>query len=236
MLSELTGVLESVAADADRDSYVVAIIDDNVTDKKTLATRRLTKQRLSELYALDPNATLFRVLRRFWEADQTGRPLLAVLCAMARDPLLRASSPTVLDLEIGEELSRQNMTETIGSAVGDRLNESTADKVVRNASSSWTQSGHLDGRVRKIRQRIEPTPLSVAYALLIGYLLGGRGRGLFTTIWARTLDATVDRLVGLATDAKRFGVINVRHSGDVIDVSFSSLLTQEEVRDSHGTN
>lgn len=236
MLSELRYVLDAVPKKASRADYVAAIIDDNVTEKKTVATRRLTSQRLSELYALDPDVTLFRVLRRFWNTDEAGRPLLALLCALARDPLLRASATTVFELKSGEELSRQEMTEAIQSAVGDRLNESIADKVVRNASSSWAQSGHLKGRVRKIRQRVQPTPLSTAYALLLGYLLGGRGRRLFSTIWARALDVTTDQLIALATDAKRFGAIDQKQAGDVIDIAFTSVLTPEEIRESHGTN
>jgi len=236
MLAELDHVLGSVPADSDRADYTTAIVDENVTDKKTVATRRHTSQRLSELYGLDPTLTLFRVLRRFWDTDEPGRPLLALLCALARDPLLRASAPTVFDLQIGEELSRQQLAEAIHSAVGDRLNESVADKVVRNTSSSWTQSGHLKGRVRKIRQHVKPTPLSVAYALLLGYLLGGRGRRLFNTIWARTLDVTTDELLSLAADAKRFGAIDLKQAGDVIDIGFLSVLNLDEIRDSHGTN
>ena len=236
MLSELRDVLDAVPKDGQRADYVAAIIDDNVTDKKTVSTRRLTSQRLSELYALDPDTTLFRVLRRFWDSDEAGRPLLALLCSLARDPLLRASASTVFELRIGEELARQQMTEAIQSAVGDRLNESIADKVVRNAASSWAQSGHLKGRVRKMRQRVQPTPLSAAYALALGYLLGGRGRRLLSTIWARALDVTTDQLINLAADAKRFGAIDLKQAGDVVDIAFSNVLTLEEIRDSHGTN
>ena len=236
MLAELDQVLGHVHPECDRTDYATAIIEENVTDKKTAATRRHTNQRLSELYGLNPSVTVFRVLRRFWGTDVPGRPLLALLCALARDPLLRASAPTVFDLRIGEELPRQQMSEAIHSAVGNRLNEDIADKVVRNASSSWTQSGHLKGRVRKIRQRVRPTPLSVAYALLLGYLLGARGRRLFSTIWARTLDVTADELLALAGDAKRFGAIDVKQAGDVIDIGFSSVLTLDEIRGSHGTD
>lgn len=235
MLAELDHVLGSVPAESDRADYTTAIVDENVTAKKTVATRRHTNQRLGELYGLDPTLTLFRVFRRFWDTDEPGRPLLALLCALARDPLLRASAATVFDLKFGEELSRQQITEAIQSAVGDRLNESVADKVVRNASSSWAQAGHLKGRVRKIRQRVQQTPLSAAYALMLGYLLGARGHRLFNSIWARTLDVTTDQLLSLATDAKRLGAIDVKQAGDVVDIGFSSVLTPEEIRDSHGT-
>lgn len=236
MLYELDTVLASTPSDATRDSYADAIVDDNVTDKRTTATRRLTNQRLGELYALDPSVPLFRILRRCWAADKPGRPLIALLCALARDPLLRVTAPSVLSLRPGDELSRQSMTEAVLGAVGSRLNDSTIDKVVRNASSSWTQSGHLKGRVRKIRQRVSPTPLTTAYALLLGYLLGVRGRRLFGTLWAKTLDRTNDELIFLAVDAKRLGFLDLKHAGNVIDIGFGPILTPDELRQCHGTH
>lgn len=69
----------------------------------------------------------------------------------------------------GEKPSREKITDDIRAEVGTRLNEATLGKVVRNASSSWTQSGHLRGRARKFRELVRPTPLSTAYAVLLGY-------------------------------------------------------------------
>lgn len=46
--------------------------------------------------------------------------------------------------------------------------------IARNASSSWTQSGHLTGRQKKIRTQPIVTVGSVAYALALGYLEGDR--------------------------------------------------------------
>lgn len=234
MFKELDAVLASVPPEAGREAYADAIIHQNVTDKRTVATRRLTNQRLGELYALDPSTPMFRVLRRCWSTDKQGRPLLALLCALARDPILRATAPPVLSLRQGDELSRQSMTEAVVSAVGERLNESIVDKVVRNASSTWMQSGHLSGRVRKFRQRVSPTPTAVAYALLLGYLLGLRGQRLFGTLWAKVLDSTKDNLIFLAMDAKRLGLLDLKRAGDIIDVGFAPVLTADELRGCHG--
>lgn len=236
MLDELETVLSATPSGAGREAYAHAIIHENVTDKRTAATRRLTNQRLGELYALDPAVPLFRVLRRCWATDKAGHPLLALLCALARDPLLRATAPPVLALRPGEELSRQTMTDAVIAAVGDRLNDNIIDKVVRNASSTWTQAGHLLGRVRKVRRPVDPTPLSAAYALLLGYLLGLRGHRLFTTIWAKMLDRSADEIVFLAMDAKRLGFLDLKHAGTVIDIGFGSVLTPDEQRECHGTS
>ena len=139
-------------------------------------------------------------------------------------------------MPVGEELARQRMTDAVKEAVGNRLNDSVIDKVVRNASSTWTQSGHLKGRARKTRQAVRPTPLSVAYALLLGFLHGRRGRRLFKTLWAKALDITEDELVFLAIDAKRLGVLDLKQAGDVIEIGFAPVLTPDEIRDTHGTN
>lgn len=235
MLDELSTLLESLPGDAGRADYLAAIIERNALGKQTAATRKLTAQRLSEIYILDPNVALFRVLRRFWQDDVAGRPLLALLCSLARDPLLRHAEP-VLAMTSGEELSRQKMTDAIRAAVGGRLNDSTLDKVVRNASSSWAQSGHLKGRTRKFRQLVRPTPLSTAYALMLGYLEGLRGGRLFETNWTRVLDASAAELRSVAAEAKRLSGLDLKAAGDVIEVGFTTVLTPQETKDSRVTH
>lgn len=224
MLDELRSVLASCVPDATRDDYLSAIQKDNCLGKRTAATRRLSSQRLSELYGLDPEVQLFRVMRRCWYNDREGQSLLAMLLALARDPLLRASAATVLRMRPGEELARQQMTDALGRAVGSRLSDSTLDKVVRNAAASWTQSGHLKGRGRKVRQTVTATPATTAFALLLGYVAGKRGAALFESLWAHVLDSPAGELMHVAMDARRLGFIDMSQSGGVIEVTFTRLL------------
>lgn len=236
MLAELGQLLSHIPPEASRAEFAHAITEENVTDKRTVSTRKLTNQRLGELYVLDPKSPLFRVLRRLWESDERGRPLLALLCSLARDPLLRATAKPIHAMPIGTELARQQMTDAIREIVGDRLNDEILDKVVRNASSSWTQSGHLQGRGRKSRRKVDPTPAATTYALVLGYLLGLRGILLFKSPWCRILDAGPEELIALAGDAKRLGLLDLKHAGDVVEVGFPTLLTEEERRQSHGAD
>ena len=90
MLAELVDLLAALPRSATRDDYRSAIVEHNVLGKSTNASRRLTNQRLGELYGLDPAIPVFRVLRRLWDLDEDGRPLVAMMCALTRDPLLRA--------------------------------------------------------------------------------------------------------------------------------------------------
>ena len=217
MVSELTDLLREVPGSGERDDYAMAIIDDNVLGKQTTATRRLTNQRLGELYGLSLTIPLFRVLRRLWDADEAGRPLIALFCALARDPLLRATSVAVLPLPIGAELLRSSMSSAIRTSTGDRLNDSTLDKVARNAASSWAQSGHLKGRVRKIRQEVRPTPGAVAFAIWLGSLQGISGEGLLQTSWSQVLDQSPTDLLDLALRAKQLGLLNARVGGGIVE-------------------
>jgi hypothetical protein len=130
----------------------------------------------------------------------------------------------------GEELARQRMIDALNRAVGSRLNEGTLDKVVRNAASSWTQSGHLKGRGRKVRQIITATAATTAFALLLGHVAGARGAALFETLWAQVLDAPAGELMRLAMDARRLGFLDMSQSGGIIDVAFSRLLAPSERR------
>ena len=230
MFDELSVLLRAAGPEVKRSDYRSLVIEDNCLGKRTVATRKLSDQRLSELYALDGSVVLFRIMRQLWLADEKGRPLLALLLGMARDPLLRVTAPPVLWMRPGEELARQQMTDALNRAVGSRLNESTLDKVVRNAASSWTQSGHLKGRGRKVRQSVTPTAATTAYALLLGHLAGKRGAALFESLWAQVLDAPPSELMHLAMDARRLGFLDMSQSGGVIDVAFSRLLAPDERR------
>jgi hypothetical protein len=234
MVEELTGLLAACPMDAKRDEYARAATEENCMGKHTVATRRLTLQRLSELYGFDEGLPLFRLLRVFWAADDTARPRLALLTALARDPLLRATAPVIMEMAPGEEIARQRMTDALRAAVQGRLNDDSLDKVVRNAASSWTQSGHLEGRSRKKRLRLTSSPASTAYAILLGYLMGVRGSALFETLFAHVLDRDANELTFLAMDARRLGLLDIKSGGGMLVVSFDSLLTEDERRLSHG--
>lgn len=230
MFEELALLFQECPENATREDYITAIVDHNCLGKRTVATRKISSQRLRELYGLDPSLLLFRVLRYCWQTDGEGRSLLALLAAMARDPLLRVTSYPILRMRPGEELARQQMIDVLKESAGSRLNDRTLDKVVRNASSSWTQSGHLKGRGRKIRQKVKPTPVVTSYAILLGYLLGARGDGLFKTLWTKVLDAPLEELIQMAMAAKRLGLLDLSYAGGVIEVSLDRMLKEEERR------
>lgn len=223
MLADLEAVLDAAPGTAKRADYAAAIIEGNCLSKATASTRRLSSQRLGELYGLDPGLPLFRILRRLWTLDAEGHALLALLTAIARDPLLAATCSAVIPLPIGAELQRDSMKAALRALVEDRLNESILEKVCRNAASSWTQSGHLEGRTFKKRRPVRATPATVALALYLAHAAGYRGAEVFSSGWVRLLDCDPGQARQLALEAKRIGLIDLRMAGDVVELNIARL-------------
>ncbi len=223
MLEELFQVFEATNQDARRADYANAIIDGNCLSKPTASTRRLSNQRLGELYGLDPAIPLFRVLRRLWDISADGRPLLALLAATARDPLLAATCRAVVAMPANAELQRDAMKEALQAIVGDRLNESTLEKVCRNAASTWAQSGHLEGRTFKKRRIVLPSATAVTFAIYLAHAAGFRGAEIFSSGWLKVLDCDPAQARALTLDAKRSGLLDLRMAGDVVELNLSRL-------------
>jgi len=223
MLADLTATLAAAPRNADRRAYAAAIIEANCLGKPTASTRRLSNQRLGELYSLDPGAPLFRILRRLWAIDEPGRPLLALLAALARDPLLIATASVIIPMPEGVEFQRMQMKAALDAAAGERLKPTIIDKTVRNTASSWTQSGHLHGRTFKFRRLVRATAPAVAFALYLGQAAGFRGEELFSSGWMSVLDCTVSRARALAAEAKRLNLIDFRTAGDVVEFGLEKL-------------
>lgn len=234
MLADLRQLLDAYPPGTPRVDYQEAVVDENLLGKRTASTRKYTFQRLSELYAIDPDVPVFSLLRRYWEADEgDGHPLLAMLCALARDPILRMTAPPVLDLEPGGAFEKATLEKAIAEAAPDRFSPKSLAKIARMTGSSWTQSGHLDGRTRKYRTRPVVTPAAAAYALALGYLAGARGAGLFRTFWARVLDLSPEQLHGQAEEASRRALLTYRNAGSVVEVVFDVAWSDAELDAAH---
>ncbi len=229
MLDELEALLGYVdREDAPKGDYLWAVEEDNCLAKRSGKTRRLTYRHLAELYSLDTAHILFRALRHFWKRDEAGRPLLAVLCAYARDSIFRSTAPFILKCPEGTVINRESLEEFIDCQEPGRFSKATLKSTAQNINSSWTKSGHLSGRVKKIRTHPTPTPGSISYALLLGYLTGARGQELFRTEYIKLLDCPRDKAIELAEEASRKGWITFKRVGDVMEVLFPSLINQQE--------
>jgi hypothetical protein len=228
MLAELRRLLDVNPVDATHEEYRTSIIAENVLGKGTASARLWSWKKLRELYGLDPRKAVFRCLRALWDNDLGGRPLLAVLCASARDPLLRMSARVILKAPVDSVVTSEEFAQAIHEAAPDRFKAGTLRSIGQNLYASWTQSGHLaGGRIRRRRHPVV-TPEATGYALVLGRLTGARGQLLFSTFWAGLLDAPTERLFELAAGASRRGWIDLRRAGSVVEVRFPKLLTPDE--------
>jgi len=230
MLVELQTLLSNIPADAPREAYQAAVVEENLLGKPTLSARQLTAQKLIELYGLEPEIPLFRLLRYYWPLEPEAQPQIALLAALARDPLLRTSVEVVLETAPGAELSAQAVEQAIAAQNPHRFGEKTLSSIARNIRSTWTQSGHLSGyrHRQKFRIAVKATPVSTAYAIAVGYLEGHRGQLLLETKWVKILDLTPSAAKQMAQAASQREWLSYRGIGDMVDISLPKLLTAAE--------
>jgi hypothetical protein len=199
MLAELGAVLANVPQGFSADDYREAVLSRNVLGKTTDSTRQKSLRHLRELYALDEATPIFGLLRKLHAADAASLLLLALQVAWARDPLLRATTQSVMDAAEGERVEVASLAQALEVTFPNQYSELNRNKIARNAASSWTQSGHLAGRTKKTRQRIKPTIVAVTMAFFLGDIAGYHGAAVFSNPWCRLLDLDSDRAKAMGT-------------------------------------
>lgn len=217
MFGELEAMMGTGASTAEE--FRSAAIDENAIGKATSNTRRLTFRHMVSLYGLSDQPPLTKTLMRIWESDIQGRRLQALLVALARDPLLRETAPVVIAGSVGQTLQWPLFAEAILAAYPERFSEKMLRSLSQNCASSWTQSGHLMGAIKKIRQRVTPTPPTVAFAALIATASGFGGPSILSSGWMAVLDLTPEQALDALRRAEAIGLARVRAAGDVTEIS-----------------
>lgn len=226
MQVELFELLEAVPNGSSIEAYQKAIEQDNVLGKRSLSNRLITSQRLREMYGLDHGVMIFRTMRYLWNIDPESRPMLAHLCALARDTLLRVTAEYIIPLGIGTECVRTEMLKCLSAHLEARLNDSILNKVAANAGSSWTRSGHLTGRNRKIRSIVKPRPTSVAFALWLGHLEGRVADELLDSFWMKMFDASRNEILEEIIKAKQLNLVRATIGAGIVEIDTSYLTKQ----------
>jgi len=216
-------LLRAVPADASHETYRSAVVEDNLLGRPTQAGRARSFRHLRELYFLDPSRSEFAALRRLWDVDSDAQPLIAGILAFTRDGILRASFAAIQQTLPGGVVTSEDLTKAVAVAYGVDLSESTLGKTGRNTGACWTQTGHLVGRTKKVRQSIEAFPAAVAYAAYLGHLAGKRGAGVLDTPWAALLDLAPGAALDALRRAHTQGLIDLLVAGNVVDVSFPMI-------------
>jgi len=230
MLEELQALFSATPASATIEQYQTEIVTYNCLNKSTESTRRLTYRHLRDLYSLDAQLPLFRVLRLLWDIEPAAQAVLALQLAYARDPLFRMSTACILAHNPGEQIQREEIEALLSKDDPDRFSPASLKSFSQNINSSWTQAGYLKGKAKKIRQTPTISPINVTYALFQGYLCGLSGERLFNSAWTKLLHIPLVNLQSLASAASYRGLIDYKESGGVVDVRCDNFLSPDEIQ------
>jgi hypothetical protein len=147
---------------------------------------------------------------------------------MARDPLLRASSESVLALQPGEAFSKDCFERVIQGYSGIDYSTNSIASFSRNLSSTWSQAGFLAGRVVKHRIRPDVGPSNMAFACFCAWLDGWQGESLLLSPWVRYLDLDRAGIEASIDAAARQGFLRLLKAGGVYEFRFPGYLTHDE--------
>lgn len=214
MLKELTTLLATESAS----NFSRLVLDENLLGKPSLRSRRAVLANLRRLYDLDRQTAIGRAFSVLWSRDPASRPLLALLIALARDPAFRESAEAVLDALPGTQVRAPDLAAAFEVRHPGRLGPKMAASLSRNAASSWTQAGFLQGAVRKVRTRAMPTPTVAAFAALIARYCGFGGPSLLDCRWLDVLDCPIEGRLSLLRHAEGLGLARIRSAGDVLEI------------------
>ena len=223
MLAELIAVMDAMPA---RGAVKKAVLVDNVLGKGTGAARRLALSRLNTLYGILTPLPIQAAALRLWPKNAAGRPVLALLCALAREPLLRQTAAAVLSAPLGTSVRWPDLAEAVETEYPGRYSPKMMKSLAQNCASSWTQSGHLKGKVNKRRSVADPSPESTAFAALLGTMAGFGGPALLRSPWMAVLDRSEADLLSLLRRAESAGLAHVRAGGGVVQISVRRPMAQ----------
>jgi hypothetical protein len=217
MLAEIRHVLEAEAQPTS-DGLKSLVLDQNVLQKRTGSARRLSLRHLRELYGLGAPPPILRAMITLWPRAGEGQSMLALLGALAREVLLRESAEIVLAAPAGDRVKAADFVSLLEKRHSGHYTMKMIGKIARNCASSWTQSGHLKGRVRKVRGKPQVTPAAAAYAALLGSLAGFGGPALLASPWIAVLDRSPTEVRALLRRAEGDGLLRLRAGGDVFEI------------------
>lgn len=232
MLAELSAVMDAVSAGKSPNG---AVLSDNVLGKATGAARRLALSRLNTLYGIMAPLPLQAAALRLWPRNTHGHPLLALLCALAREPLLRATAQPLLSAPLGATVRWPDLAAALEERYPGRYSPKMMKSLAQNCASSWTQSGHLRGKVNKRRTQADPSAEVAAFAALLGTVAGFGGPALLRSPWMLALDRSEAELLSLLRRAEATGLARIRAGGGVVQISvrrpMAELLEVPELAD-----
>ena len=228
MTADLSVLLNYVSEpSAAFEQYNQAIVDENCLGKGSLKNRILTARHLKHLYALDAQYPTWTALRFLYKKDTNSLRLLALLCAFGRDELLRVYFPFLLSKEHGVTIPREETEAFFDQTFPGRFSLAMLKSLAQNINGSYTLSGHLKGRAKKVRNKPKATTAAVVYAVYLGALLEKRGIEMLNTDFVKILELNEGEALEHLQIASQRGWVNLKHMGEVIEINFPHFTNQQ---------
>jgi hypothetical protein len=225
MLEELNLLAGHAPLEATLEDFRKAVLEENVLGKSTYSSRAKSLRHLTQLYGLDREMALFAALRYLGRAEPSALPLVALVCAFCRDPQLRQSFALVDRLPPGTCYSRLEMESHLEKCFPERFSVKMKKSLAQNVSTTWTVTGHLKGRVAKVRATPAAHPAATVYAMFAGYLFGLRGTTLVQSVFGRLVAPEPTGLLQHLAQGSARGWLRFRHAGGVMETDFTPLMT-----------
>ncbi|WP_346864992.1 hypothetical protein [Methanocalculus sp. MSAO_Arc2] len=221
MFNELSLILDTTPNDCPIDEIKRLVYEENILQKGSISSRQKSFYHLALLYSLDIQNNIFSTLRFFWSVAPDERALVALESAIAQDHILRYSAQIILPLECDSQITKEDMIEHIEQEYRKYYTPKLIDSISLNLLSSWAQSGHLSGKLKKVRRKAVAGPASLTYALYLGQLTGLQGASLFDTVFVHALDATDTEIQEYLHAAMKKGWLIYRSAGGIIELTLT---------------
>jgi hypothetical protein len=224
MFTELEGVLRQTSAESQLSQIQALIVEENILGKPTESSRKKTFRHLRDLYGLSPDIFLLQTLRRLALECPQDLPLLAMICCFCRDAQLRESFQLIGQTKEGEVVSRLAMEEHLEECFPGRFGSGMKGSLARNVNTTWTVSGHLSGRAKKIRTIPRGSWGASTYAMLVGWLFGLRGQILLDSVFGQLVAASPEQITRHLQTAASRDWLRLLHGGGVVEIDFTKLI------------
>lgn len=216
MYSELNDLLHG--GTTENADFRSKVLDENILGKATASSRESVFRNLSSLYGLATIPPLTKAFFRLVKHGNANHPILALLVALARDPLLRETAIVVVDAPVGASVQWVRFAERFNTLYPGRFSEKMVRSLSQNCSSTWTQTGHLRG-MKKNRMKVHSSSSAAAFAALIATVCGFSGPSILSSAWFRVLDLYPGEALDALRSAESHGLARVRAAGDVVEIS-----------------
>lgn len=216
-------LIEEIGTDVacwNRATIEEAILHRNLFSKRTESARIGSLRDMIALYGFDRPPPVTRAAFKLWSATANHLLLLGAL-AVARDPILRATSAVIFETPIGEAINYRTMVKRLDSLYPERFSVGTLRAIGERCVSSWGQIGHLGhGKVRQ-RISVNADSANAAFAAFLAISCGLAGSSILDSGWFRMLDVSPEQGMSLLRRAEAEGHVRLRVAGHVTDISLA---------------